>query len=81
MTGVARTEEGPHGDTFHVRSIPSARATKRYRCPGCDQEIMPSVAHVVAWPASDFGGPDERRHWHTGCWASCRTRSITRRWS
>lgn len=39
---------------------------KRYRCPGCDQEIPPGVGHVVAWPQS--GGVDDRRHWHGSCW-------------
>ena len=28
----------------------AAAAAKHYRCPGCDQEIPPGVAHVVAWP-------------------------------
>ena len=31
-----------------------ARAGKRYRCPGCDQEIPSGVPHVVAWP--EHGG-------------------------
>ena len=34
-----------------VRQIPGAAATKEYRCPGCDQEILPGTPHVVAWPA------------------------------
>ncbi|MGF7125197.1 ATP/GTP-binding protein [Rhodococcus sp. BE178] len=80
---VAREESGPSGyddERFMVRQIPGARATKTYRCPGCDQEVRPGVAHVVAWP-SDSGGADDRRHWHTGCWAGRRTRGLTRRWS
>lgn len=39
---------------------------KQYVCPGCNQQIVAGVAHVVAW--SDFEGPDGRRHWHTPCW-------------
>ncbi|GAA1813695.1 hypothetical protein HC028_06860 [Planosporangium flavigriseum] len=53
---------------YAVRAIPGGSATKAYRCPGCDHEIAPGVAHVVAWPADGLGGPADRRHWHTGCW-------------
>ncbi|MCO6006234.1 ATP/GTP-binding protein [Actinoallomurus purpureus] len=62
--GPQRIEEGPDGD-WVVR--PVAGASKAYRCPGCDQEIMPGVGHLVAWPA-EGGGPDDRRHWHRPCW-------------
>jgi hypothetical protein len=51
-----------------VRRIPGGAATKAYRCPGCDQEIAPGVAHVVVWPADGGGGLADRRHWHNGCW-------------
>ncbi|WP_069163087.1 ATP/GTP-binding protein [Nocardia altamirensis] len=75
-----RTEPGPHSDeTYIVRTIPAARALKTYRCPGCDHEIMPGVAHIVAWAAYD--GEEDRRHWHRGCWNGRQTRGITRRWS
>ncbi|WP_280235770.1 ATP/GTP-binding protein [Nocardia cyriacigeorgica] len=74
-----RTESGPGDETYVVRTIPGTRANKTYRCPGCDHEIVPGVAHVVAWPA--YGGEDDRRHWHRGCWNGRRTRGITRRWS
>ncbi|WP_236566916.1 ATP/GTP-binding protein [Nocardia sp. CY41] len=75
-----RTESGPDGDeTYVVRTIPGTRAIKTYRCPGCDHEIPPGVAHIVAWPA--YGGEDDRRHWHRGCWNGRQTRRITRRWS
>ncbi|MFD4368050.1 ATP/GTP-binding protein [Rhodococcus sp. NPDC058521] len=80
---TARHEQGPPGstdDTYLVRNVPGARATKSYRCPGCDHEIRPGVAHVVTWPAG-FGGVDDRRHWHSGCWSGRRTRGITRKWS
>ncbi|MCO5993983.1 ATP/GTP-binding protein [Actinoallomurus rhizosphaericola] len=62
--GPQRIEEGPDGDWI-VR--PVAGGTKAYRCPGCDQEIMPGVGHLVAWPA-EGGGLDDRRHWHRPCW-------------
>ncbi|GAB2444204.1 ATP/GTP-binding protein [Nocardia tengchongensis] len=75
-----RTEPGPGtDDTFIVRTVPGTRATKPYRCPGCDQVIPPGTPHIVAWAAHD--GEDDRRHWHTGCWKGRNTRTITRRWS
>jgi hypothetical protein len=56
-----------------VRSIPGANAGKSYRCPGCSQVIPPGTPHVVVWPAEPSwtvaSGVEERRHWHTGCWA------------
>ena len=53
-----------------VRTVPGGAALKAYRCPGCDHEIRPGVAHVVAWHAEPLlgEGPEDRRHWHTGCW-------------
>jgi len=67
LTGAQRTETW-RGEQFVVRTVPGASAAKAYRCPGCDQEIRPGVAHVVAWPAHDAEAGD-RRHWHTGCWS------------
>ena len=53
-----------------------AAAANSYRCPGCDQQILPATPHVVVWPENPsllaaIGGAqslDERRHWHTACW-------------
>lgn len=64
--GPPQTEEWPDG-TWVVRRIPGAAATKMYRCPGCDQEIMPGKPHLVVWP-EPTPGPAERRHWHNACW-------------
>jgi hypothetical protein len=77
-----RVEIGPDGYDYEVRSIRAARATKSYRCPGCDHEIRSGTAHVVVWPM-DAGehGVEDRRHWHTACWTHRGTRSPTRRWS
>ncbi|KMO68781.1 hypothetical protein EV589_5214 [Mycobacterium sp. BK558] len=77
-----RIETGPDGDDYEVRPVSGTRAVKVYRCPGCDHEIRPGVAHVVVWRA-DAGesGLDDRRHWHTPCWANRATRGPTRRWS
>jgi hypothetical protein len=75
---VRRGVEGPQawGDgEWTVRAIPGDSATKTYRCPGCDHEIAPGVAHVVAWPADGSGGTEDRRHWHTGCWRARERRS------
>lgn len=77
-----RIETGPDGYDYEVRPIAAARATKTYRCPGCDQEIRPGTAHVVVFEA-ELGerAIDDRRHWHTPCWAHRVTRRPTRRWS
>ncbi|MDX8053626.1 hypothetical protein SK571_30005 [Lentzea sp. BCCO 10_0798] len=78
--GWARTESGPDGDWL-VRAISGAQAQKTYRCPGCDHEIRPGVAHVVAWPARETGSVEERRHWHQACWNSRGRRwPAARRW-
>lgn len=75
---LSRAEIDSDGEEYIVRTVPGARATKAYRCPGCDHEIMPGIAHVVAWPV---GAADDRRHWHSGCWGGRATRGLTRRWS
>lgn len=63
--GLERTEEW-RGEEWVVRQVAGGAATKHYRCPGCDQEIPPGVPHVVAW--QQYGGVDDRRHWHKACW-------------
>lgn len=62
----SRRQEGD----FLVQSVPGARATKPYICPGCNQQVAPGVAHVVVW--SHLRGPDDRRHWHSPCWGRAR---------
>lgn len=56
--------EAPEGTA--VRRIQPYQAKKLYRCPGCDHEILPGTAHLVVVPGE---APEERRHWHTSCWA------------
>jgi hypothetical protein len=51
---------------WQARAVQPARALKTYRCPYCNQDIRPGVAHVVAWRD---GEDDLRRHWHTPCWS------------
>lgn len=65
--GTQRTESTADGDWL-VSDVSGARATKTYRCPGCDHEIQPGVPHVVAWPADSQDAVEHRRHWHSGCW-------------
>ncbi|MFV0127736.1 ATP/GTP-binding protein [Streptomyces sp. HMX112] len=73
--GLQRTESW-QGEPWSVRNVAGAGAAgKRYRCPGCDQEIPPGLAHVVAWP--EFGGVEDRRHWHKACW-NAKDRRTTR---
>ena len=79
------TGEQYRGVDHAVRRISGQAATKTYRCPGCDHEVLPGTPHLVAWPldgpvagsgpADD--GPD-RRHWHTPCWAARGRRSPRR---
>jgi hypothetical protein len=77
-----RVEAGPDGYDYEVKPVAGSRATKIYRCPGCDHEIRPGTAHVVAWPAeAGESAVDDRRHWHTACWANRMTRNPTRKWS
>ncbi|WP_083893943.1 hypothetical protein [Corynebacterium capitovis] len=64
-------QEGPSwsgGEIFLVRHMGSAAARKFYVCPGCNQNIPPGVAHIVAWPRDSGRGGDDRRHWHRHCW-------------
>jgi hypothetical protein len=67
LRGIGRVQAHPDGEWL-VRDVTGAGAGKTYRCPGCDQEIRPGVAHVVVWPADERGDLSDRRHWHNGCW-------------
>ena len=62
------------GETYAVRAITGSGATKAYRCPGCDQEIRSGAPHLVTWPEFDVAA-DDRRHWHSACWAARDTRA------
>ena len=76
---LRRLETGADGHEYEVTPIAGARATKTYRCPGCDHEIASGTPHVAAWRADEDG--EDRRHWHTSCWANRCKRGPTRRWS
>lgn len=53
-------------EAVEVRRIQPYQATKRYVCPGCNQDIPVGVGHLVVVPRL---APDMRRHWHHGCWS------------
>jgi hypothetical protein len=74
--GLTRVQSCPDG-RWYVRNITVPAAVKAYRCPGCDQEIGPGIAHLVAWPADERGAVGDRRHWHTGCWRARDRRAPT----
>ncbi|MBB5935780.1 ATP/GTP-binding protein [Streptomyces zagrosensis] len=72
VTGLERRESW-RGEEWLVRPVAGSAAGKRYRCPGCDQEIPPGVGHLVAW--QQYAGVDDRRHWHRACWSARDRRS------
>jgi hypothetical protein len=82
LAASRRVEVGPDGYDYDVKAVAASRALKTYRCPGCDHEIKPNIAHVVVWPA-DLGeaAVADRRHWHTSCWSNRANRGPTRTWS
>lgn len=63
-------EESYAGRLWSVRYLTGASSERAYRCPGCEQEVLPGTAHVVAWPADGALGVEDRRHWHGRCWAA-----------
>ena len=71
----AESWRGEQWSVRHISGSGPASAGKRYRCPGCDQEIPSGVPHLVAW--SEYGGIDDRRHWHKACW-NAKDRRTTR---
>ncbi|MBX6387603.1 MAG: hypothetical protein IRZ08_01145 [Frankia sp.] len=54
------------GEDWQARAVTGAASGRVYRCPGCDHEIRRGTPHMVVWPS---GRLDDRRHWHTPCWA------------
>lgn len=71
LSGWRRTEVR-RGSVWNVQPVSAAQALKTYLCPGCNLEIAPGVAHVVAWRADGVMGDAAdlaaRRHWHSHCW-------------
>jgi hypothetical protein len=52
-------------EELEVRFVQPYQATKDYLCPGCNGDIPSGTGHVVVVPRPQ---PDDRRHWHRGCW-------------
>ena len=56
-----------------VKSVPADASAKAYLCPGCNRRVAPGDAHVVVGPGHPGIGSssavEDRRHWHTACWA------------
>jgi hypothetical protein len=72
LHGGGRLEEHADG-AWRVRAVSGEAANKAYLCPGCRQQIPRGTPHIVAWPEEQlggFGGPGDRRHWHTPCWGA-----------
>jgi hypothetical protein len=67
-TGAQRREDW-RGEDYLVRTVAGAAAVKSYRCPGCDQLVLPGRPHLVVWPDLDLDAGN-RRHWHAACWAA-----------
>lgn len=69
--GWRRTETRRDG-LWTVQPVAAARAGKSYVCPGCNLEIEPGRAHLVAWRGDGLMGEAAdlaaRRHWHAHCW-------------
>lgn len=58
-------------DGIEVRRIQPYQAHKTYTCPGCNQQIPVGMGHLVVVPVLS---PDDRGHWHRGCWDRRQTR-------
>ena len=60
------------GTLWNVQPVSATQAVKSYLCPGCNLEIDPGIAHLVAWRADgvlgDAADLAARRHWHAHCW-------------
>lgn len=76
-----RSSEHAADGTWTVQRVGGSDRT--YRCLGCDQEIAPGTAHVVAWIEDGLFGADtalaDRRHWHSACWSARLRRRPDRR--
>ena len=65
--------EAKRDGAWNVQPLAAVSATKTYLCPGCQLEIPPGTAHLVAWRADGLMGEADdlagRRHWHNHCWS------------
>lgn len=58
------------GQVWAVRQVRGNASGRAYRCPGCQHELAASVPHTVVWPVASMRELENRRHWHTPCWAA-----------
>ncbi|HKJ12472.1 MAG TPA: hypothetical protein VJ976_08820 [Ornithinimicrobium sp.] len=58
------------GTLWTVREVRGNDSGRAFRCPGCQQQVLASTPHTVAWPSQTMHGVENRRHWHTRCWAA-----------
>lgn len=66
----AMTEVRYAGQVWVVREVRPNDTGRSYRCPGCQGEVGADVAHTVVWPAETMQTVENRRHWHSVCWAA-----------
>lgn len=58
------------GQLWSIRHVQGTDSGREFRCPGCQQQIAAATPHTVVWPQEAMQGLDNRRHWHTTCWAA-----------
>lgn len=79
---VSGTEEVEFaGQLWTVRQVRGTDSGRRFRCPGCQQELTAALAHTVVWPTEGMQGLENRRHWHTACWNARGTRPPGGSWA
>ncbi|MFX0538041.1 hypothetical protein ACQBAT_03565 [Ornithinimicrobium sp. Y1847] len=64
------TEVTYAGQVWGVRQVRPNDSGRVYRCPGCQGEVGADSAHTVAWPIASMQTVENRRHWHSPCWAA-----------
>lgn len=58
------------GQVWAVRQVRPNDSGRLYRCPGCQGHVGSDVAHTVVWPLDAMQTVENRRHWHSVCWAA-----------
>lgn len=79
MSGTEEVEFA--GQLWTVRQVRGTDSGRRFRCPGCQQELTAALAHTVVWPTEGMQGLENRRHWHTACWNARGTRPPGGSWA
>lgn len=58
------------GVMWSVREVRGNDSGRTFRCPGCQQQLPAATPHTVVWPSETMHTVENRRHWHTRCWAA-----------